>query len=299
MCIHGNPSGVDNTVSSGGKALFFQRKDYTRPPFVKSLRDFPELPLLVVDTRQSRSTPVEIAKVAALKEAHPVIVEQLLDSIDHCTKSAYALITRKDFNAKDPACLRHLGELITINHGLLVSLGVSHPKLERIRALIDHTGLGWTKLTGAGGGGCAITILKPDLITGPFSGALPKSNNAPSSSDSDSDSDSDFSPVPQTPASPLAKSKSPLLLALEAQLEAEGFAKFETTLAGDGVGVLWPAVLQNASGEEGGEEIDQDKFLRAVGNDGIEALVGVATCEEHLSVGGAKAVREGWKFWRP
>jgi mevalonate kinase len=52
-------------------------------------------------------------------------------------------------------------------------------------------------------------------------------------------------------------------------------------------------VLHNNSGEEGGEEIDQDKFLKAVGNEGIEALVGVNASA------GRQAVREGWKFWRP
>lgn len=89
------------------------------------------------------------------------------------------------------------------------------------------------------------------------------------------------------------RSKSTVISDLEQQLENEGFEKFATTLGGDGVGVLWPAVLHNASGEEGGEEIDQEKFLNAVGNEGIERLVGVSSAE-----GGRTGVREGWKFWR-
>ena len=271
MCIHGNPSGVDNTVSSGGKAVLFQRKDYSRPPTVLPLHDFPELPLLLVNTRQSRSTAVEVAKVAALRDQHPEIADLILTAIDKVTKSAHDLITHDDFDPSDPANLQHLGELITVNHGLLVSLGVSHPKLERIRALIDHAGIGWTKLTGAGGGGCAITILKPASLM------------------------SDAQDVNVTPTKGAARkrSKSTVLGHLERQLEAEGFEKFETTLGGDGVGVLWPAVLHNNSGEEGGEEIDQEKFLEAVGNEGIEALVGVSASHSSHSV------REGWKFWRP
>ncbi|KJK82483.1 hypothetical protein H634G_02089 [Metarhizium anisopliae BRIP 53293] len=55
-----------------------------------------------------------------------------------------------------------LGTMIRMNHGLLVSLGVSHPRLEHIRELVDHADVGWTKLTGAGGGGCAITLFRPD-----------------------------------------------------------------------------------------------------------------------------------------
>ncbi|KAI9834826.1 MAG: hypothetical protein M1819_002734 [Sarea resinae] len=246
MCIHGNPSGVDNTVASGGKAVLFKREDYGKPPTVTPLRTFPELPLLLVNTRQSRSTATEVAKVGALKKAHPFVIDMLLDNIDKVSESANKLISDPNFDRDDVANLKHLGELIVINHGLLVSLGVSHPKLERIRELVDHAGIGWTKLTGAGGGGCAITLLRPEA---------------------------DVATIKD----------------LEAKLDTEGFEKYETTLAGDGVGVLWPAVLQNGSDEEGGEEIDQEKFLNAVGTEGIEKLVGV----------GVREKRDAWKFWRP
>jgi mevalonate kinase len=291
MCIHGNPSGVDNTVSSGGKAVLFQRTDYQRPPTVVPIWNFPELPLLLVNTRQSRSTAVEVEKVAKLKRAHPILTESILNSIGQVTESAHKLLISPDFDPKSPTSLKHLGELVTINHGLLVSLGVSHPKLERIRELIDHTGIGWTKLTGAGGGGCAITILKPQPT------ALPNGNGAltheVSSSDSEStDEDGDCS---ASIVSSGTKLKHRILDHLEVKLEHEGFEKFETTLAGDGVGVLWPAVLHNGNEEEGGEEIDQEKFLRAEGTEGIERLVGVMSGRKKMD----RDVREGWKFWRP
>jgi len=277
LCTHGNPSGVDNTVSSGGKAVLFQRQDYSRPPQVLPLRDFPELPLLLVNTRQSRSTAAEVAKVTRLKKKHPEIAELVLESIHRVTKSAHHLITSDDFNPHDPKSLQTLGELITVNHGLLVSLGVSHPKLERIRALIDHAGIGWTKLTGAGGGGCAITILKPECLLDEIEGESAISNSKGEA------------PTKRK------RSGSMVLHNLREELEKEGFEIFPTTLAGDGVGVLWPAVLHNTSGEEGGQEINQEKFLNAIGNEGIEALVGVSP-----SLGtDASDVREGWKFWRP
>jgi mevalonate kinase len=114
MCIHGSPSGVDNTVATQGKAVVFQRPNYTKPPNVKPLWNFPELPLLL-----------------------------------------------DDFDSSKIESLEELGKLMTINHGLLNALGVSHPRLERIRELVDHENMGWTKLTGAGGGGCAITLLRP------------------------------------------------------------------------------------------------------------------------------------------
>ena len=249
MCIQGNPSGVDNTVSTGGKAVLFKRPDYTKPPDVTPLHDFPELPLLLVNTRQQRSTATEVAKVGALKKSLPEVTERVLDAIDKVTETAHSIITDEEFDKTDAKTAETLGEMMRVNHGLLVSLGVSHPRIERIRELVDDAGLGWTKLTGAGGGGSTITLLRPD-----------------------------FSPK--------------ALRQLEQKLDAENFERFEITLGGDGVGVLWPAVLKKGDEdeEEGGEEIDQEKFLKAVGREGVEELVGVGKKGE--------AEREGWKFWR-
>lgn len=248
MCIHGNPSGVDNTVATQGKAVVFQRSDYSKPPVVTPLWNFPELPLLLVDTKQPKSTKAEVAKVGDLKKVHPEVTGAILNAIDQVTISAANLITSEQYDDDEEAGQAHLGKMMTINHGLLVALGVSHPRLERVRELVDHAGIGWTKLTGAGGGGCAITLLKPDV----------------------------------------SKER---LRQLEQDLDDEGYEKFETTLGGDGVGVLWPAVLKNGTDEddEGGVEIDQEKFLNAVGNEGVERLVGVH---------GKDGERESWKFWR-
>ena len=167
-----------------------------------------------------------------------------MNAIDEVTCSARRLIESPGFEVNDDT-LDQLGTLIRINHGFLVSLGVSHPRLERIRELVDYADIGWTKLTGAGGGGCAITLLKPGV-------------------------------------------KPEAVLELKKKLAEEGFNKYETTLGGDGVGVLYPAVLRNGSDEEGGEEIDQQKFIEAEGAEGIERLVGVSFHER----------REGWKFWK-
>ena len=54
-------------------------------------------------------------------------------------------------------------DLIRVNHGLLVSIGVSHPGLELIKNLSDDLRIGSTKLTGAGGGGCSLTLLRRDI----------------------------------------------------------------------------------------------------------------------------------------
>lgn len=245
MCIHGNPSGVDNTVASGGKAVVFRRGDYSKPPLVTPLPKFPELPLLLVDTKQARSTAVEVEKVKKLKEEYGV-TEAVLDAIDKVTVSAHELINVRDLGEEvSEEMFQKLGTLIRVNHGLLVSLGVSHPRLERIRELVDFADIGWTKLTGAGGGGCSMTLLRPGVHLED-------------------------------------------VRKLEKCFADEDFGQYETTLGGDGIGVLWPAVLRNGTDEEGGEEIDLKKFVEAEGPEGIEKLAGVGKDEK----------REGWKFWK-
>lgn len=54
--------------------------------------------------------------------------------------------------------------LFSINHSLLDSLGVSHKSLNDICfTLQKHYNLN-TKLTGAGGGGCAITLIPKKIV---------------------------------------------------------------------------------------------------------------------------------------
>lgn len=182
-CLHGNPSGIDNTVACRGGAVLFQR-----PSTLIPIRRFPELKLILTNTKHPRRTADLVARVADLVNTFNKGTMSILDAIEHVTQEAFELlgppaparkaskITESPTSVgtappsapvtlrtpklnEDPAAAKRLLELIRINHGLLVSLGVSHPKLERIRAVGDELNIGETKLTGAGGGGCAITLL--------------------------------------------------------------------------------------------------------------------------------------------
>lgn len=163
LCTHGDSSGVGTTVSTSGKAVIYQ-KNASGPASVVPLTMFPKLPLVLIDTKQPRSTTAQREKVKTLKHNIPGMTELILDGVGQLTNSVRELISSADFDGNNRSdALEHLGNLIRMNHGFLVSLGVSHPRLERIRELVDYEDIGWTKLTGAGGGGSTITLFRPDV----------------------------------------------------------------------------------------------------------------------------------------
>lgn len=167
-CLHGNPSGIDNTVACRGGAVLFQRPNTLVP-----IRQFPELNLLLTNTKHPRRTAELVARVGELVKTFSKGTMSILDAIEHVTREAFELLAPKNtvgpvsavgvtLRSDTSEAAKRLIELVRINHGLLVSLGVSHPKLEKIRSVGDELGIGETKLTGAGGGGCAITLLHVD-----------------------------------------------------------------------------------------------------------------------------------------
>lgn len=158
MCFHGNPSGIDNAVATFGGAVMFQRK--TNEPSVRTaMRNFPPLKLLLTNTKVPRLTAELVAGVGRIHATYPKTALLVLDAMDSLATEAYHIMIQPFVGAEDRKVLR---ELVNINHGLLVALGVSHPSLEQIKMISDTHKIGATKLTGAGGGGCAITLVNDD-----------------------------------------------------------------------------------------------------------------------------------------
>uniref|UniRef100_A0A8C3YGD9 Mevalonate kinase n=1 Tax=Catagonus wagneri TaxID=51154 RepID=A0A8C3YGD9_9CETA len=153
--IHGNPSGVDNAVSTWGGALRYQQGK------VSSLKRPPALKILLVNTKVPRSTKALVAGVRNRMLKFPEIIAPLLASIDAISLECERVLGEM---AAAPA-LEHylvLEELIDMNQHHLNALGVGHASLDQLCQVTTAHGL-HSKLTGAGGGGCGITLLRPDL----------------------------------------------------------------------------------------------------------------------------------------
>lgn len=159
-CIHGNPSGIDNAVATHGGAVMFQRMENSMPSVRTSMRNLPPINLLLTNTKTPRRTADLVSNVARVVSDFPKTTACILESLEAIAREAYNIMLRPFYDADAQT---RLMELVRINHGLLVSLGVSHPNLERIKLYCDELDMGETKLTGAGGGGCAITLLKDEI----------------------------------------------------------------------------------------------------------------------------------------
>lgn len=118
---------------------------------------FASIRLLLTDTRVPRDTKSLVAGVGAMKASQPELVNRILDQIQGISDEAASLLTSSTARA---TLVSRLGELMRANHTHLRTLGVSHPSLEAVVETTAKAGLA-TKLTGAGGGGCAVTLV-PD-----------------------------------------------------------------------------------------------------------------------------------------
>ncbi len=136
--FHGNPSGVDQAVSSRGGVLSYRRDPLELRPLT-----LPEpLTLIVVHTgRPSRSTA---EMVAAVREGARW---DLLERIGALSQELEGrLVSGGD-----------VGDLLDENHRLLMDLGVSTPELDGVCGAMRKAGARGAKLAGAGGGGIAFS----------------------------------------------------------------------------------------------------------------------------------------------
>nr|XP_008249590.1 mevalonate kinase isoform X2 [Oryctolagus cuniculus]XP_008249591.1 mevalonate kinase isoform X2 [Oryctolagus cuniculus] len=153
--IHGNPSGVDNAVSTWGGALRYQQGK------ISALQRPPTLQILLTNTKVPRSTKALVAGVRSRLLKFPEIVAPLLTSIDAISLECERVLGDMAV-AATPEQYLVLEELIDMNQHHLNALGVGHASLDRLCQVTMAHGL-HSKLTGAGGGGCGITLLKPGV----------------------------------------------------------------------------------------------------------------------------------------
>ena len=145
--FHGNPSGIDNALSTYGGVLRFKRGS---PPAKIKLRG--KFHFAVSNTGKAGPTKELVAGVTSLKKGMTSLFSRIMDAEAEIVKRGEAALSAGD--------AKTTGALMDINHGLLSTVGVSSPELEEIVHCARDAGALGSKLTGAGGGGCALSLCK-------------------------------------------------------------------------------------------------------------------------------------------
>ncbi|XP_057499768.1 mevalonate kinase-like [Actinidia eriantha] len=151
--IHGKPSGIDNTVSTYGNMIKFRSGELTR------LKSNMPLKMLITNTKVGRNTKALVSGVSERTVRHPIAMSAVFKAVDSISNEVAAIIqspAHDDSTASEKE--DKLGELMEMNQGLLQCMGVSHASIETVLRTTLKYKLA-TKLTGAGGGGCVLTLI--------------------------------------------------------------------------------------------------------------------------------------------
>ena len=146
---HGNPSGIDNTMATFGQPLIYRTGE---PPLVERLNINESFSLVVGFSRHEGVTAKTVRNVREGWRKNTAMYEKIFDDIDDLVLKSVTAIQNNDFAL--------LGQMMNFCQGLLNALQVSNPELERLIGLAREAGALGAKLTGGGGGGAMVALVK-------------------------------------------------------------------------------------------------------------------------------------------
>lgn len=147
---HGRPSGIDNTVVTYERPVY-----YTRGQPVETLVVGQPFRLILADTGVSAPTKISVGDVYRSWQTDPQRYDALFDRIGEISQAARLII-----EDGDPA---RLGGLMNENQQLLREIDVSSPEIEKLVAAALQAGAGGAKLSGGGRGGNVIALVSLEV----------------------------------------------------------------------------------------------------------------------------------------
>jgi mevalonate kinase len=144
---HGTPSGIDNTVITYARPVYFVRG--TPIQTFSVARPFT---LVIADTGQAAPTKESVGDVKKLWEADKSRWEVVFDKVGE--------IVREARNAIESGDVSRLGPLMDTNHALLQEMTVSSPELDRLVLAAKTAGADGAKLSGGGRGGNMLALVR-------------------------------------------------------------------------------------------------------------------------------------------
>jgi mevalonate kinase len=143
---HGTPSGIDNTVVTYARPVYFVKG---QPP--ETFKVGAPFTVVIGDTGVAASTKAAVSDVRSLWQTAPGRWEDVFDQVGEIARQARAAIESGDVSA--------LGPLMDANQVLLQRMSVSSPELERLLSAARAAGAQGAKLSGGGRGGNMIALV--------------------------------------------------------------------------------------------------------------------------------------------
>ncbi|MBS1261306.1 MAG: 3-hydroxy-3-methylglutaryl-coenzyme A reductase [Calditrichaeota bacterium] len=149
--FHGHPSGMDAATVISDGVLWFRKG----PPreIVPIHMPHPMYGLICFVSPGARTIDM-VRNVTQSRDLNPKRVDSLLEQIGELTSDAGIALGTGDN--------REVGRLMLRNHELLARLGVSTRELDNAIEFLMERGVLGAKLTGSGGGGAVIAIVRPE-----------------------------------------------------------------------------------------------------------------------------------------
>jgi len=144
---HGTPSGIDNTVVTYAKPVYFVKG---QP--IETFSVGTPFTIVIGDTGISAPTKESVGDVRKLWEADKAKWEGVFDQVGKIAKEAR--------NAIESGKWELLGKLMNQNHALLQELTVSSPELDALVLAAQKAGALGAKMSGGGRGGNMIALVE-------------------------------------------------------------------------------------------------------------------------------------------
>ncbi len=144
---HGTPSGVDNTASTYGGLIWFQKGE---PNVIERISISAPIETVIANTGKVANTQAAVAGVRERKEKNPAKYKEIFDRAENITYLAKRALQEEDYKA--------LGKLMNENHKLLQQIEVSSRELDFLVNIAREYGAYGAKLTGGGLGGNMIAL---------------------------------------------------------------------------------------------------------------------------------------------
>lgn len=151
---HGMPSGIDNTASTYGGLIWFEKNLGGGKNTMDRMKAPKKMHIVIANSGITSSTAEVVADVRRLKGKSPEKFEKIFNQYENLAiKAKKALIEGN---------LQSIGELMNINHKLLQEITVSGNINDKLVDLaIKNNALG-AKMTGTGRGGLVIVLAKDE-----------------------------------------------------------------------------------------------------------------------------------------